>query len=644
LEEKMKKTMITLALLLITVYTFAQTPEWQWATQAGGIPHDIGYSITVDDAGNTYVTGAFQSTAIFGSYSLNSYGSMDIFVAKMDAVGNWLWATQAGSIDPESGNSIVVDDIGNCYVTGYISETATFGQFTLISEGFDDIFVAKIDTFGNWLWASIAGGISGEVGEAITIDNYGCTYITGYYQETATFGYNILVSSGDYDIFVAKMDETGTWQWATNALGIGRERGKAITIDNAGNTYITGDFNNTVTFGTYTLTPSVASAEIFVAKMDVNGDWVWASQAEGNISNDGRGISIDDNGNTYITGLFQGTTSFGNYNIISSGTFDIFVAKLNAMGTWQWAAKAGGSFGDVGEAIITTNTGCSYVTGGFRDTATFGSNSLVSNGDYDIFAAKMDATGNWLWATNAGGGSDDSGLAITIDDAENTYVTGYFQETATFGSQSLTSSGNCEIFVAKLENDLITLFIADSTSGYYPAFEVEFSDSSSGFPTNWFWDFQNDGLYDSFEQNPTFTYIEPGIYDVKLKIYNETQVDSLIKYDYITVELVPPAAPENVQIEINGNDILLNWAEVDTTIFGTPIDVDYYLIYHSLNPYENFCYLGATPDTIFTHNLVVPFEDKMFYQIKSFIGTRQELEKYVERYLRKPEGKYLIEN
>lgn len=640
----MKKTMITLALLLITVYTFAQTPEWQWATQAGGIPHDIGYSITVDDAGNTYVTGAFQSTAIFGSYSLNSYGSMDIFVAKMDAVGNWLWATQAGSIDPESGNSIVVDDIGNCYVTGYISETATFGQFTLISEGFDDIFVAKIDTFGNWLWASIAGGISGEVGEAITIDNYGCTYITGYYQETATFGYNILVSSGDYDIFVAKMDETGTWQWATNALGIGRERGKAITIDNAGNTYITGDFNNTVTFGTYTLTPSVASAEIFVAKMDVNGDWVWASQAEGNISNDGRGISIDDNGNTYITGLFQGTTSFGNYNIISSGTFDIFVAKLNAMGTWQWAAKAGGSFGDVGEAIITTNTGCSYVTGGFRDTATFGSNSLVSNGDYDIFAAKMDATGNWLWATNAGGGSDDSGLAITIDDAENTYVTGYFQETATFGSQSLTSSGNCEIFVAKLENDLITLFIADSTSGYYPAFEVEFSDSSSGFPTNWFWDFQNDGLYDSFEQNPTFTYIEPGIYDVKLKIYNETQVDSLIKYDYITVELVPPAAPENVQIEINGNDILLNWAEVDTTIFGTPIDVDYYLIYHSLNPYENFCYLGATPDTIFTHNLVVPFEDKMFYQIKSFIGTRQELEKYVERYLRKPEGKYLIEN
>ena len=184
-------------------------------------------------------------------------------------------------------------------------------------------------------------------------------------------------------------------------------------------------------------------------------------------------------------------------------------------------------------------------------------------------------------------------------------------------------------------------FSAYPILGYYPTLDVQFTDLSLGYNIfNWFWDFQNDGIYDSFEQNPNYTYTDIGIYDVKLKISNETQVDSLIKYDYITVELVPPATPTDIQIEISGNDVILNWAEVDTTIFGTPIDVDFYIISGSHYPYDDFMFLGATADTIFTQNYVTVIYDKMFYQIKSFVGTRLELDEYVERCLRKPEEKY----
>lgn len=183
----------------------------------------------------------------------------------------------------------------------------------------------------------------------------------------------------------------------------------------------------------------------------------------------------------------------------------------------------------------------------------------------------------------------------------------------------------------------IAEFSANPIFGYYPSVEVNFTDESIGNVTNWFWDFQNDGIYNSFEQNPSFIYTDVGIYDVKLKVSDGTQADSLIKYDYITVELVPPSPPTNIQIEITGNDALLSWAEVDTTIFGTPIDVDYYLISGSYDPYQDFVYIGSTADTTYTHERVGLFNDKMFYEVRSFVGTRQELEIYIEECLKREE-------
>ncbi|MCK4654911.1 MAG: SBBP repeat-containing protein, partial [Candidatus Cloacimonetes bacterium] len=590
----MRRTIIFLFLLIIIgSLLYAQTPEWLWAAQAGGSSYDTGYGITIDDLGNTYVTGGFEGTANFGTYSLTSNGDWDIFVAKMNSNGNWQWAAQAGGSINDYGYGITIDDSGNTYVIGCFESTATFGSYSLTSNGYKDIFVAKMDANGSWQWAAHAGGSSLDHGNGITIDDLGNTYVIGWFYETATFGSYSLTSYGGTDIFVAKMDANGNWLWVTQAGGSDQYFGNEITIDDLGNTYVTGSFKNTATFGSYSLT-SNGYDDIFVAKMDAMGNWQWATGAGGFHQDWGYGITIDDERNTYVTGSFKNTATFGSYSLTSNGYDDIFVAKMDATGNWQWAAQAGGSSLDQGYGITIDDERNTYVTGMFRETATFGSYSLTSYGSRDVFVAKMDATGNWQWAAQAGGNNEDYGKGgITIDYLGNTYVTGRFEETATFGSYSLTSNGEADIFVAKLGRDFVANFIADITFGYYPSIEVNFTNLSGSVPTNWFWDFQNDGVYDSFEQNPTFTYTDVGEYSVKLKISDGTLVDSLIKHNYITVEYVPPAPPTNVQVNISGDDVILNWAAVDTTIFGTPIEVDYYIIYQSDEPNGNWQFSGA---------------------------------------------------
>jgi len=324
------KSMVILSgLLLIAVCAYAQAPEWDWATQAGGTYLDGGWGITLDDYGCCYIIGRFYGTATFGYNSLTSTGLFDIFFAKMSKNGNWSCANKAGGIEPDQGNSITMDASSDAYVTGCFEETASFGSYSLTSIGDWEIFVAKMDASGNWLWATKAGGIGRDEGNGITIDAVGNIYVTGYFLGTATFGSYSITSSFSYTIFVAKMDADGNWLWVTQPGGTNVSYGYGITTDAAGNCHVTGRFSDTATFGSYSFT-SIGLSDIFVAKIDAIGDWQWAAQAGGTGLERGIGITIDAAGNSYVTGRFDGTASFGSHSLTSSGSSDIFVAKLNS--------------------------------------------------------------------------------------------------------------------------------------------------------------------------------------------------------------------------------------------------------------------------------------------------------------------------
>lgn len=181
-------------------------------------------------------------------------------------------------------------------------------------------------------------------------------------------------------------------------------------------------------------------------------------------------------------------------------------------------------------------------------------------------------------------------------------------------------------------NQFFADFSAIPILGYSPLV-IDFIDASGAISENWFWDFQNDGIYDSFEQNPTFTYTEAGIYDVKLKISNATQVDSLIKFNYITVEYVPPAPPTNIDVNISGDDAIISWTAVDTTIFGNPIIPNGYVVRYneSANIEDEFFYfLAFTTNTTYTHEFVAHHSPQMFYSVVAYIDlSRNEID-YLE--------------
>jgi len=402
------------------------------------------YVIAFDEAGNSSQSPTFtipqSDPCIASSSSSQSISSSQSY-----------FAVTFGGTSSDGGEGIAVDSSGNSYITGYFQGTIDFGGGDVTSAGSNDIFVLKLNSSGTFQWVSTFGGTSSDGGEDITVDSSGNSYITGYFQATVDFGAGNVTSAGSNDIFVLKLNSSGTFQWVNTYGGASSDIGYGITIDSSGNSYITGYFKATVDFGAGNVT-SAGSDDIFVLKLNSSGTFQWVSTFGDTSFDVGRGIAVDSSGNSYITGYFGGTVDFGAGNVTSAGSDDIFVLKLNSSGTFQWVNTYGGASSDIGQGIAVDSSGNSYITGYFGGTVDFGGGDVTSAGGYDIFVLKLNSSGTFQWVSTFGGTSVDRGEAITIDSSGNSYITGYFQATVDFGGGDVTSAGNNDIFVLKLNS------------------------------------------------------------------------------------------------------------------------------------------------------------------------------------------------
>ena len=191
----------------------AQGQDWLWAVRLGGAGTDQGNSLAVDPSGSVFIAGEFEGAWTYGYNYLNSAGGRDILIARAYANGNPHWAKRAGSTDDDSAEAIVLDAEGNIYVTGSFRGSVAFGSTTLTSAGYSDVFVAKLSGAGTWLWVAQAGGADNDIGRGVSVDASGNVYVTGEFSGTAAFGSNSLTSSGSTDIFIAKLNSSGAWLW-----------------------------------------------------------------------------------------------------------------------------------------------------------------------------------------------------------------------------------------------------------------------------------------------------------------------------------------------------------------------------------------------------------------------------------------------
>ncbi len=419
----MRNLLLITFFLGITVITNAQTPVFSWAKQVGGTSYESPTSMVIDAAGNIYTIGRFNGTTDFdpgiGVTNLTTFGLDDIFVTKFDASGALVWAKQFGGTDYEYGLSIAVDGSGNVYTTGYFQGVTDFDP---------------------------------GAGIAILTPNGG----------TVSFGYT--------DGFISKLDASGNFVWVKQIGGtvVGVDKGNGIAVDANGNVFTTGTFSGTVDFdsgaGTSNLT-SAGNTDIFILKLDVSGNFVWAKRMGSFNIDDCVAISIDSKGNIYTTGEYGGTVDFdpnaGVSNLTSLASLDIFVSKLDASGNYVWAKSIGGPYGSqFASAMAVDATGNVFTTGSFIATTSFpftaGTTTLTSVNAVikNSYVSKIDASGNFVWTK---GYAAEGVSSVAVDAIGSTYITGFFSGKVDFdpnaGISNLTSlySGTREIYILKLD-------------------------------------------------------------------------------------------------------------------------------------------------------------------------------------------------
>lgn len=450
-------------------------PQFLWAHRAGGGGNDEADAVAADSAGNVFVTGFFTGACSIGNSNFVSSGLEDIFLAKYDASGNFLWARQAGGTGDDFGLGVATDPSGNAYVTGSFQNTASFGAASLTSTRSNDVFVAKYSPTGTLVWASKAGGNGNEAANAIAVDAQGNAYITGTFDASATFGAITLTNtSGLDDIFVARCSSAGNFVWARQAGGGTNDAGNGIALDGATNVYVTGFFGGAAVFGATNLTSAGANGlpDIFLAKYDSAGNLLWVRQGGGTGDDRGNAVAADFSGNVSLTGQFFGAASFGSSNLVANGSgADIFVARYNTAGNLLWLRRAGGNnaiYGDAGFGIVTDLSSNSFVTGYFSGTATFGSSNLVSAGFENIFCAKYDSAGSLAWLRGAGGSLNDFAYAAAWDGQSNVFLAGFFtSSTVAFDATTLTNSGGRDLFLTKLGVPFVPGLSASISNGQF---------------------------------------------------------------------------------------------------------------------------------------------------------------------------------
>jgi hypothetical protein len=473
-----------------------ETPVMEWARGMTGSIRGQTEDVAVDASGNVYSTGYFEGTVDFdpgaGVFNLTSAGGREIFILKLNAAGNFIWAKQMGGASDDTGYQIALDPSGNIYTSGYFAGTADFDPgaavFNLVSAPtFIDIFISKLDNNGNFVWAKRNGNNGAEEAYALQVDASGNAYVAGHFSGTVDFdpnaGVSNLTSAGNRDIFVSKLDTNGNFIWAKRMGGPENDEARKIALDGTGNIYITGYFRSTADFdpgaATFPLT-SAGAEDIYIAKLNSNGDFLWAGQIGDTAFDTGQSLVVDASGNVYVTGYFRGTPDFdpgaGTFDLASAGDTDIFILKLNANGEFTWCKKMGSPLRDDGNAITLDNSGNVYTTGFFNNTVDFepnaGTYNLTSAGQLDIFISKLTPAGDFVWAARMGGADWDQAYSITVDANLNVYTGGYYRVTADFDPgpcvYNLTALVNWDPFVQKIRQQPV---VGDpSITSFTPSF------------------------------------------------------------------------------------------------------------------------------------------------------------------------------
>lgn len=447
----------------------------------GGGSSDVSYGVAVDSSGNVFHGGNFQGSNVDlnGTGGVNLYtsnGGLDSFIVKYDSNGNWLWGRSWGGTTYDYVWDLAVDAAGNIYITGMyegsnVDFNGTGGVDLHSALGLQDTYITRYNADGTYGWTVTFGSPYGpalagyDVGTSITVVGSN-VYVSGeiHTQTGATTvidfdgtgGTDIYNTVGLGDAFIVSYTTSGSYNWYL-AYGTSNTYiyAKDIQVDSSGAIYVTGEYSGLTgatvdldgTAGVETRT-IVGQNDAYLAKYNSNTSFAWARAMGGTSWEYSDGIDIDSSNNPIITGRFYSTSidfndATGDDIKSTFGNSDIFITKYNTDGSYGWTKQIGGTGGETGYDIVINQADDYYITGYYQNTVNFdvfGTDPHTSNGSSDIFITKYYADETYAWTQAVGGGSGETGLAIAHDNGSHLYATGMFQGTVDFDPTGVTEN------------------------------------------------------------------------------------------------------------------------------------------------------------------------------------------------------------
>ncbi|UQA56879.1 SBBP repeat-containing protein [Polyangium aurulentum] len=432
-----------------------------WSVQIGQNGYDSVASVAVDPAGNTLVIGHFSGAIDLGGGPITSPNGSATFVAKLDRDGKHVWS-KAFTLSLPGGQHIAVDPNGEVLVGGNYFYDLDFGGGPLPKTN-GGLAVAKLSGLdGSHIWSKGFGDQYSKDLKYVASDRFGGVVILGPYGGTVDFGGGPIgneFSGGD--VFFARLDAAGNQVFTRNINGGQFDDAYGLAVDEQGNIAIAVGFEETISLGQEPAT-SKGQKDILLAKFDPLGNFLWQKAFGDALYDTASQIAFDAQGNILLTGTFGGSVSFGGEPLVALGTNpNVFLAKFDPDGNHVYSRSLGDGERQEAGSVAVDPAGNALITGSFLGSIDFGGTILTSKGSMpdgqgsvqvgDIFVAKFGPSGDYLWSRQAGDGELQRASGIAVDSGGNVIAGGNFRGTLDFGTGPMTTRGELDGVVAKLQ-------------------------------------------------------------------------------------------------------------------------------------------------------------------------------------------------
>ncbi len=412
----------------------------------------------IDNNNNLVIIAQFTDTLAL-PINIVSYGSNDLFLLKFSPTGVLLWYNRIGNTINDVAGGLVIDNSNSIYISGAFSNTVKFGNSdSLSSTGNSDVFLAKYNSEGAFLWAkNIAYSSTIQSVQDLKLDYNGNLIISGFFVDSLIIGNSLtnidtLIGNTKVSNFIARLNSTGDLLWVKRYLGSSNlTRFKRIAIADNGY-YIGGFFQGSVNFDLGSVNSYVPTTfDAFVFKIDLDGNEQWIRCIKGQFTENFRTLTTDEYDNLYILGNYNSSSIFidstqsktitysGN-----SGGYDTFLGKYNRSGILQWFLRKGSTAKDIYNDFVVRNN-VIYATGYFTNQIIFNNDTLRTSSSLnsDAFVAAFNQIGDPISGVSivGTGNYEDAGTIVNMDRNSRAYVSGYYKSPQIqIGSQTYTSN------------------------------------------------------------------------------------------------------------------------------------------------------------------------------------------------------------